>query len=94
MHDLQFYLDEFAKDDLIYLFLPIFLLGLAVEVVIDRRKNLQLFEKKDTIAADVGRATSFMDKLKYVFLAPGWNHDGEDKRAKVLRAKLGESDQV
>ena len=51
MHDLQFYLDEFAKDDLIYLFLPIFLLGLAVEVVIDRRKNLQLFEKKDTIAS-------------------------------------------
>jgi sterol desaturase/sphingolipid hydroxylase (fatty acid hydroxylase superfamily) len=51
MHDLQFYLDEFAKDDLIYIFLPIFLLGLAVEVVIDRRKNLQLFEKKDTIAS-------------------------------------------
>ena len=51
MHDLQFYLDEFAKDDLIYFFLPIFLLALAVEVVVDRRKNLQLFEKKDTIAS-------------------------------------------
>ena len=51
MHDLQFYLDEFAKDDLIYVFLPIFLLALVVEVVVDRRKNLQLFEKKDSIAS-------------------------------------------
>jgi hypothetical protein len=44
------------------------------------------------IAADVGRATNFTDKVKYIFLAPGWSHDGEDKRAKVLRAKLGESE--
>ena len=51
MHDLQFYLDEFAKDDLIYIFFPIFLLALVVEVVVDRRKNLQLFEKKDSIAS-------------------------------------------
>ena len=51
MHDLQFYLDELAKDDLIYLFLPLFLLALAVEVVIDRKKNLELFDKKDTIAS-------------------------------------------
>jgi sterol desaturase/sphingolipid hydroxylase (fatty acid hydroxylase superfamily) len=51
MHDLQFYLDEFAKDDLIYIFFPIFLLALVVEIVIDRRKNLELFEKKDSIAS-------------------------------------------
>ena len=51
MHDLQFYLDEFAKDDLIYIFFPIFLLALVIEVVIDRRKNLDLFEKKDSIAS-------------------------------------------
>jgi hypothetical protein len=31
MHDLQFYLDEFAKDDLMYVFLPIFLLALVIE---------------------------------------------------------------
>ena len=51
MHDLQFYLDAFAEDDLIYIFLPIFLAALLLEFYIDRKKNLQLFEKKDTIAS-------------------------------------------
>ena len=51
MHTLQFYLDELAKDDLIHLFLPLFLLALLIEFVVDRKKNLQLFEKKDTIAS-------------------------------------------
>jgi sterol desaturase/sphingolipid hydroxylase (fatty acid hydroxylase superfamily) len=51
MHDLQFYLDEFAKDDLIYIFLPLFFLALLIEIIIDRRRNLQLFEKQDTIAS-------------------------------------------
>ncbi len=37
---------------------------------------------------DVKRAKKLSDKLKYIFYAPGWSHDGEDKRAKVLRAKL------
>lgn len=51
MHELQFYLDELAQDDLIYWFLPVFLLALVVELVIDRRQALQLFEKRDTIAS-------------------------------------------
>jgi sterol desaturase/sphingolipid hydroxylase (fatty acid hydroxylase superfamily) len=51
MHNLQFYLDELAKDDLIYLFLPLFLLALLIEFAIDRKRNLGLFEKKDTIAS-------------------------------------------
>ena len=51
MKDLQFYLDEFAKDDLMYLFLPLFLVALVVEIIIDRRKNLELFDNKDTTAS-------------------------------------------
>ena len=51
MHDLQFYLDAFAEDDLIYIFLPIFILALLFELAVDRKKNLQLFEKKDTTAS-------------------------------------------
>ncbi|MFD0861033.1 sterol desaturase family protein [Sungkyunkwania multivorans] len=43
------------------------------------------------IKNDVSRAKKLKDKLKYIFFAPGWSHDGEDKRAKVLRAKLKES---
>lgn len=34
---------------------------------------------------DVRRAEKWSDKLKYVFYAPGWSHDGADKRAKTLR---------
>ena len=37
---------------------------------------------------DVKRAKSWSDKLNYIIKAPGWSHDGEDRRAKTLRAKL------
>lgn len=37
---------------------------------------------------DVQRADRWSDKLKYIFYAPGWSHDGEDKRAKILRQNL------
>jgi len=40
------------------------------------------------IMQDVARAYNWKGKLAYLFLAPGWRHDGEDKRSKVLRAKL------
>lgn len=42
------------------------------------------------IWADVRNATSWKDKLNYIFRAPGWSHDGEDLRAKTLRAKLNQ----
>jgi len=38
---------------------------------------------------DVKKAPTLSDKLKYIFYAPGWSHDGEDKRAKTLRAQMG-----
>ena len=38
---------------------------------------------------DVKRAKKWSDKLKYIFYAPGWSHDGEDKRADTLRRSLG-----
>lgn len=37
------------------------------------------------ILKDVLRASRLSDKLKYIFYAPGWSHDGSDKRAKTLR---------
>lgn len=41
------------------------------------------------ILKDVKRAKKWSDKLKYIFYAPGWSHNGEDKRAKTLRKKIG-----
>lgn len=37
---------------------------------------------------DVRRAKRFTDKLKYIFYAPGWSHEGEDRRAKSLRKRV------
>ncbi|CAL2081669.1 sterol desaturase family protein [Tenacibaculum sp. 190524A02b] len=42
---------------------------------------------------DVKRANTWSDKLNYIFNSPGWSHDGEDKRAKVLRKKLKEQEE-
>lgn len=39
---------------------------------------------------DVRRAKHWKDKLQYIFNAPGWSHDGVDKRAKTLRKKITE----
>lgn len=39
---------------------------------------------------DIIRASTYRDKLKYIFKAPGWSHDGVDRRACVLRKKLTE----
>ncbi|TCP28071.1 sterol desaturase/sphingolipid hydroxylase (fatty acid hydroxylase superfamily) [Tenacibaculum skagerrakense] len=41
---------------------------------------------------DVKRVKKWSDKLNYIFNSPGWSHDGEDKRAKVLRKKLKEQE--
>ncbi len=37
---------------------------------------------------DVKRASSWSDKIKYIFNAPGWSHDGPDLRAKYLRKQV------
>lgn len=41
---------------------------------------------------DVKRAKKIKDKINYIFNSPGWSHDGEDKRAKTLRARLREEE--
>lgn len=40
------------------------------------------------IGRDLKRADSWGARLRYLFLAPGWSHDGPDKRANVLRQNL------
>ncbi len=41
------------------------------------------------IGQDLKSAPNWGDRLRYLFLAPGWSHDGVDKRANVLRRALG-----
>lgn len=42
------------------------------------------------IFLDMARAKRWKDKLAYLVLAPGWSHDGEDKRSKTLRSLLND----
>jgi sterol desaturase/sphingolipid hydroxylase (fatty acid hydroxylase superfamily) len=37
---------------------------------------------------DVQRAPGLVNKLKYIFMPPGWSHTGPDLRAKTLRKQL------
>lgn len=46
------------------------------------------FNEYANMSRDVKRTNSWLDKLCYIFLAPGWSHDGEDKRSNTLRADL------
>jgi hypothetical protein len=42
--------------------------------------------------ADLRRASSPVDRLRYCLRPPGWSHDGPDHRASTLRARwLGEA---
>lgn len=40
-----------------------------------------------SIVRDVKRANTWRDRWHYLLLAPGWSHDGPDKRARVLRER-------
>ena len=51
MQSLEFYLEQFAQDDLIYFFLPIFLGALVLEFYLNHKKSLNLFDREDTIAS-------------------------------------------
>jgi sterol desaturase/sphingolipid hydroxylase (fatty acid hydroxylase superfamily) len=37
---------------------------------------------------DMARAERWQDAIRYLCLAPGWSHDGEDKRSNTLRRQL------
>jgi len=62
--------------------------GLTRNIETDNIARVALHEYV-AIARDLRRAHNWRDRLRYLFLAPGWSHDGEDKRAEVLRAAAG-----
>jgi sterol desaturase/sphingolipid hydroxylase (fatty acid hydroxylase superfamily) len=41
------------------------------------------------IARDMRRADRWRDRFRYLLSAPGWSHDGPDKRARTLRRQQG-----
>lgn len=58
-------------------------------------KNIETYRFPDVITheyeaiwKDVTRVKKLSNKLKYIFYAPGWSHNGEDLRANTLREEL------
>ena len=50
-----------------------------------------IFHEWRDMLADVKKAPSVGDKLKYIFNAPGWSHDGSSQTARVLQRELKKS---
>ena len=47
-----------------------------------------IFHEWATMGKDLGKKTSITVKLKYLFMPPGWSHDGSSKTANELRNEL------
>jgi sterol desaturase/sphingolipid hydroxylase (fatty acid hydroxylase superfamily) len=68
--------EETEEDPIVY--------GLTKNLGNNNLSNALLHEYR-SIRVDIERASKWRDKLNYLLLAPGWSHDGKDKRARVLR---------
>ena len=56
-----------------------------------------IFHEWQAIGKDLQKKTNFINKVKYLFMPPGWSHDGSTLTAKELReqqAKQTKQDQV
>lgn len=47
-----------------------------------------IFHEWLTIGKDLNKKTSFFTKMKYLFMPPGWSHDGSSKTADEMRKEL------
>ncbi|MET4080375.1 sterol desaturase/sphingolipid hydroxylase (fatty acid hydroxylase superfamily) [Pedobacter sp. UYP30] len=51
-----------------------------------------IFHEFIALKADVKKAPTFVDKVKYLVMPPGWSHDGSTKIAKVIQRELHEAE--
>lgn len=47
-----------------------------------------VFHEWKNIGKDLQKKTSFFNKLKYIFMPPGWSHDGSSQTARQMRLDL------
>jgi len=47
-----------------------------------------IFHEFIALYADIKKAPTFKDKLKYIFYPPGWSHDGSTQTARVMQREL------
>lgn len=61
--------------------------GLVSELKERNAVNI-VFHEWAKLFKDLSRPLSFKTKLKYIFMPPGWSHDGSTKTSKELRSPL------
>lgn len=49
-----------------------------------------VFHEWQSIGKDIAKKSSFITKLKYILMPPGWSHDGSSKTAKELRKEMNQ----
>ena len=59
--------------------------GLTKPIEKDTNPVNVVFHEWKNIASDLQKKTSLTNKLKYLFMPPGWSHDGSTKTASQLR---------
>ena len=47
-----------------------------------------IFHEWQAIGKDLKKKTSLGNKLRYLFMPPGWSHDGSSKTASEMREEL------
>lgn len=52
-----------------------------------------IFHEWQAIGHDLGRKTSFFTRLKYLFMPPGWSHDGSTLTARQMRQQAAQQQQ-
>lgn len=53
-----------------------------------------IFHEFISLTADIKKAPSFTDKVKYIFNPPGWSHDGSTKIAKIMQRELSAAEKL
>lgn len=72
--------EEIKNDPVVY--------GLTKPVEKSQNPFVIIFHEWQSIAKDLSKKVSFGTKLKYLFMPPGWSHDGSSKTANQLRKEL------
>ncbi|MEI7471337.1 MAG: sterol desaturase family protein [Chitinophagaceae bacterium] len=62
--------------------------GLSKEVAGINHPAKLVFHEWLAIGKDLQKKTSFLNKLRYLFMPPGWSHDGSSKTANQMRKEL------
>lgn len=74
------YADELAEEPIRY--------GLVKPLEKPQHPGYVIFHEWQALARDLKKPTSLKNKIKYIFMPPGWSHDGSTQTANEMRMAL------